>query len=368
MTGIRIDGKNLDIDLGKDFRHAPLGRLSNRMVELGRGGLGRTGRQTYTAPKKHLFSRFLDWLTPKGWRVEGKVKRCIEGFSGKLGNTLGALYSGEGKPVDAEGFLKGLSGMREQAEALTKRGGEYRQLLQKRLEVNFSNLTNDELLGLHRGLNSKEMTQVGQYLKNGPSEKEKAIQEAMEEFGIGHFDHNYHAHMRQDMGLISSTLRVEISSRRLEVGEGLQEHISEESGKGKWAEKPYDKPRSVEDILGGGNEQLLKDFIGLTEERQDSESTHFWLAVQEFKKNPTVEGARQIHEKFIRPEEGLWGSEDERTPINLYGNVREPITKEVTDLEDDSDVDGSIFDVALDVVHDSLKIDFKAFLEMAEKD
>lgn len=170
----RADGVQY-IDINTDFGYDALGgvgRLGGHSLEVLEPGTRQTDR--IPGPPKTIgrwFAKLFDRITPSSWRAQGKFRRGLEDFSAATGRLLGHLHNaGQRDLPEAERrseltrALGELAGLRRAAEPMTRRGTDYVELLQIRVQHNLAILQNENPQLLQEVLHMKDSGQLDEIL------------------------------------------------------------------------------------------------------------------------------------------------------------------------------------------------------------
>ena len=159
-----------------------VGQLNGHALSIGQNPLPRAGgQQGVGASIQRFFSRMLNLLTPNSVRAESKVQIAHHDFSQKLGDGLGELTR---QPPRIDRFMATLNALRDEAEPITHRGGDYREILQSHLAQHLREMPADQLQALAKTLKSREFAEARATAMNGPSLQERQLVANLSDLGL----------------------------------------------------------------------------------------------------------------------------------------------------------------------------------------
>ena len=227
---------DINTDLGYDALGG-VGRLGRHSMEVLEPGTRQTDR--IPGPPKTVvrwFAKLFDRITPSSWRAQGKFRRGLEDFSASVGRLLGHLHNaGQDELPEIERraeltrALKELAGLRQLADPMTRRGTDYSELLQTRVQRNLVILQAENPQLLREVLDLRNSGQLDEI--------------------IAGLDSDLQADMADDLTLIRDALHMneaapdtrEEPPAELVAAESVQEQKVPE-------EKPYQSRFSVADL------------------------------------------------------------------------------------------------------------------------
>ena len=157
--------------LRRDFGDGVPGSLNGRSVEVRDGAQVRaSGRGLGLAKIGSLLGRVLNALTPAGVRAESKYRLGVQDFSVALGRLMGDLRNQNGTVNNPQQLARQLVDLLGKAEPVTSRGTSFPELLQARIDLHVEKLGIDDLIALHRSLQTDA---VADAVKSLGTDKEK---------------------------------------------------------------------------------------------------------------------------------------------------------------------------------------------------
>ena len=158
--------------LRRDFGDGVPGSLNGRSVQAGGGAQVRaSGRGLGLAKIGSLLGRVLNALTlAAGVRAESKYRLGVQDFSVALGRLMGDLRNQNGTVNNPQQLARQLADLLGKAGPVTSRGTSFPELLQARIDLHVEKLGIDDLIALHRSLQTDA---VADAVKSLGTDKEK---------------------------------------------------------------------------------------------------------------------------------------------------------------------------------------------------